>query len=230
MYETYRLALWLDFTAQQILGYKVSNLQLFFADGEIITTFAADNQTRVIWKRITTKRESAFSKGQEDLARCVRSCQDSLLTPTLKSSFTSSVARILIDTNAFINLATGNSDEFSRDVKAILDDYENEFLISMESVRELIVAYRTKNLLSKYWKSAHDMVDSIERDFNIQTVRTDMEVMRTMSDLIINEAQEHNDPSDHIIIAHAMTLNLPLISSDTKFPFYRKQGLDLIAY
>lgn len=72
------------------------------------------------------------------------------------------------------------------------------------------------------------MVDVIERDYNIQVVRVDMEVMRKMSDLVINDAQEHYDPSDHVIIAHAMTLKLPLISSDTKFPFYCKQGLDLI--
>ena len=38
----------------------------------------------------------------------------------------------------------------------------------------------------------------------------------------------HNDPSDHIIIAQAITRNLPLISSDTRFPYYRPQGLDLI--
>ncbi len=39
---------------------------------------------------------------------------------------------------------------------------------------------------------------------------------------------DHRDPSDHIIISHAMTLKMPLISSDTKFGFYAKQGLDLI--
>ena len=36
------------------------------------------------------------------------------------------------------------------------------------------------------------------------------------------------DPSDHIIISHAITERIPLISSDTRFPFYTKQGLDLI--
>ena len=30
------------------------------------------------------------------------------------------------------------------------------------------------------------------------------------------------------IIAHAITEHLPLISSDTRFSFYRSQGLDLI--
>jgi PIN domain nuclease of toxin-antitoxin system len=38
------------------------------------------------------------------------------------------------------------------------------------------------------------------------------------------------DPSDHIIIAHAITERLTLLSSDEKFPFYRNQGLELIEY
>ena len=50
----------------------------------------------------------------------------------------------------------------------------------------------------------------------------------TMANLTINEAQDHNDPSDHVIIAHAITEGLTLISSDEKFPFYVKQGLDLV--
>ena len=52
--------------------------------------------------------------------------------------------------------------------------------------------------------------------------------MLTYSRLNINEVQKHKDPSDHVIIAHAITENLPLISSDTRFDFYRSQGLDLI--
>ena len=38
----------------------------------------------------------------------------------------------------------------------------------------------------------------------------------------------HNDPVDLMIVAQAITENLPLISSDTKFPLYRKQGLNFI--
>lgn len=38
-----------------------------------------------------------------------------------------------------------------------------------------------------------------------------------------------NSPLDVIlIISHAITNRIPLISADSKFPFYRKQGLELI--
>ena len=54
--------------------------------------------------------------------------------------------------------------------------------------------------------------------------------MFTYSRLTINEAQDHRDPSDHVIIAQAITERLPLLSSDTRFWFYRNQGLELIEY
>ena len=138
------------------------------------------------------------------------------------------MARLLLDTNIIVFLLTNEDDSLCRDVRAILEDYDNEFLISMESVKELLVAYRTKNLLTKFFKTPTQMIESIQRDYNIRVLQVDMEVMRTMSALTINEAQEHYDPSDHVIIAHAITLKLPLISSDSKFSFYQSQGLDLI--
>lgn len=136
--------------------------------------------------------------------------------------------RYLLDTNIFTFLATNESDRISRDVAAILEDYDNEFLMSMESVRELIVAYRSGKAISKFFKSSLDVIESIERDYRIRIIQPDMEVMRTMAKLEINTAEEHNDPSDYIIIAQAITMHLPLISSDRKFPFYEKQGLNLI--
>lgn len=46
--------------------------------------------------------------------------------------------------------------------------------------------------------------------------------------IAILEDYDNTYPSDHIIIAHAITNRMPLISSDHKFKFYTKQGLDLI--
>jgi len=138
------------------------------------------------------------------------------------------MGRFIIDTNILIYIITEDFDSLSNDVKTILDDYESEILISMETVRELIVAFRRKKLLSKTFRSSLEMIDSLQRDYGVRIVQTDMEVMRTLAKMTINEAEEHNDPSDHIIIAQAITMRLPLISSDRKFTFYRNQGLDLI--
>jgi len=138
------------------------------------------------------------------------------------------MARYLLDTNILVYIVNKEDDCLCKEVQAILKDYENEFLVSIETIRELIVAYRTKKLLVKLFRSSIEMVDSLQKDYGVRIVQTDMEVMRTMAKLTINEAEQHFDPSDHLIIAQAITMRLPLISSDRKFPFYRRQGLELI--
>ncbi|MCQ2324259.1 MAG: type II toxin-antitoxin system VapC family toxin [Paludibacteraceae bacterium] len=135
--------------------------------------------------------------------------------------------RYLLDTNIFV-YSTIDVDSLSKDVRAILEDYDNTFCISSESVKELIVAYRNKGLGVRYWKTPEAMVKAIEDDYGIVILPIAKEHMLTYARLQLNEAQGHKDPSDHIIIAQAITEHIPLISSDTRFPFYRAQGLDLV--
>lgn len=135
--------------------------------------------------------------------------------------------RLMLDTNAFIYYAAGH-DMLSDNVSQLLLDYDNALTMSIESVRELVIAYRVKRLLHDIWDSPEDMVVSIETDYNVRVIPLDMNVMRTYARLRLNTAQDHKDPSDHVIIAHAITLGIPLVSSDRKFPFYRSQGLELI--
>lgn len=135
--------------------------------------------------------------------------------------------RYLIDTNIFVYMAS-DPEYLSKDVDAIILEPETILYMSAESVRELIVGYRNKGLCSKKWKSVEVMLAAIEKEYYIKILPLKKEHMLTYARLEINEAQGHKDPSDHVIIAHPMTEHLPLISSDTRFEFYRKQGLDLI--
>ena len=135
--------------------------------------------------------------------------------------------RYLIDTNIFVYMAS-DPEYLSRDVDAIIQEPDTLLYMSSESVRELIVGYRNKGLCSKRWKSVEEMVNAIEDDFYIKILPLKKEHMQTYAKLEINETQGHKDPSDHVIISHAITEHLPLISSDTRFEFYRSQGLDLI--
>ena len=131
--------------------------------------------------------------------------------------------RYLIDTNIFIYMAT-DYDRLSRDVEDILGDYENLIYISNESLRELVVHYNNKALLKKYWKTKKDMLDSIEGKYNIKVLPLTQDVMYTYAKMNIY----HNDPSDHVIIAQAIAMKMPLISDDKRFPEYRNEGLELI--
>ena len=135
--------------------------------------------------------------------------------------------RLMIDTQIFVFLAQDVL-SLSHDVRELLSDYSNTLHMSAESVKELIVAYNNKGLLTKKWKTAEEMVSAIEDEYYIKILPVSKEHMKTYSKLSINSIDDHKDPSDHVIISHAITSKIPLISSDRRFPYYQKQGLDLI--
>lgn len=135
--------------------------------------------------------------------------------------------RYLLDTNIVVYLTTDFT-SLNRDVQAILSDYDNTLCISAETTRELIVGYRKHSFATKYWKSCEELIDSITSLYHIEVLPITKEVAKTHARLTIDEQHGHIDPSDHIIISHAITLGMPLISSDRRFEFYRNQGLDLI--
>lgn len=137
--------------------------------------------------------------------------------------------RTLLDTCVVIDWLM-NDEALEEGVWDIIDDPENRLFISAETVRELVVIFNSKKLLNKHWKTAHDMLRAIEDEYGLEVLPITRDVVDTYTRLHLNEAQEHKDPSDHVIISHAITERMTLISSDQKFPFYRNQGLELIEY
>ncbi|MBP3227153.1 MAG: PIN domain-containing protein [Bacteroidaceae bacterium] len=135
----------------------------------------------------------------------------------------------MLDTCVVIDLLT-DYDNLERGALAIVSDPANVLVASFETMRELVVHYNNKRLLPKYWKSAKEMIDFVEDDLEIDFLPLRPQVGRTYANLRLNEEQEHHDPSDHIIISHAIAERITLLSSDTRFWYYRDQGLDLIEY
>ena len=135
--------------------------------------------------------------------------------------------RYLLDTHILFYYVANHS-LLDRNVTAMLEDAYNMLCVSAETIRELIVAYKNKGFTTKRWKTCEELIDSIENDYCVTILPLDKHIMQTYSELTLNEAQGHKDPSDHVIISHAITLGLPLISSDSRFSFYEKQGLKLI--
>lgn len=135
--------------------------------------------------------------------------------------------RLLLDT-CIVFYMIDEDDKLSRDVKAMLSDYDNQLYVSMEIIKELIVAYRRKGLGRKIWKTEDDIISTIKDELCISNLPIHEEHIHTYARLTINELQGHNDPSDHLIIAQAITEKMPLISSDHKFDFYRPQGLNYV--
>jgi len=133
--------------------------------------------------------------------------------------------RYMLDTNIVIYLTT-DWDSLSYDVRTIIKDYTNTLYISAETTRELIVGFRKKSFSIKQWKTCEDLIDSLSDFYHLEILPIDKHVAKVHSRLEIKS--DHKDPSDHIIISHAIATKMPLISSDEKFPFYTKQGLQLV--
>jgi len=137
--------------------------------------------------------------------------------------------RLLLDTCVIIDWLT-DPKSISDKVWDIINEPRCKLYVSAETARELIVSFNNKRLLSKYWKTAEEMLLAMKEEAMVDILPISEHTMFTYSRLMLNETQDHHDPSDHVIIAHAITEHMTLLSSDHKFAFYRNQGLDLIEY
>ena len=131
--------------------------------------------------------------------------------------------RYLIDTNVFIKMI---KDTVSEETLSITGDYENLIYISSASITEYLHLVQNEKVIPKKEFRTLDVFDLVENIFGFQVKYVAKEHLRTFAKL--DRVEGHNDPSDHLIIAQALTEKISVISSDKKFPKYRKMGLDLI--
>jgi PIN domain nuclease of toxin-antitoxin system len=133
--------------------------------------------------------------------------------------------RYYIDTNIFIYLLE-NKSNLTKNVKALFEDYNNQIYVSSESIKEFIHLFQQNRIkASTSIKNLDDIFEYIENlGYTIKYIKK--EHLKTLINLPI--VTNHNDPSDRLIISQAITEKIPLISSDTIFPLYRKHGLELI--
>lgn len=135
--------------------------------------------------------------------------------------------RYLLDTNILMYILN-DTGEMSSEVETIVGDFGNRLFMCAASIRELVANWRKYPYMQKQWKTPDSMLDYLYTNYFIDVLYPQREHYRTFVNLKWNIAEDHRDTTDLLIIAHAITENLTLISSDRKFPFYRNQGLDLI--
>ena len=132
--------------------------------------------------------------------------------------------RYMIDTNIFIFACT-NPNELDANVTALLEDCENTFIISTESIREVVLLNKKGGINTKIWRSYADIRSSLkERGIEIRHVG-DKHLQKLF---VLEPVRDHHDPADLMIISQAITENIDLISSDKEFEKYMPQGLKFI--
>jgi PIN domain nuclease of toxin-antitoxin system len=129
--------------------------------------------------------------------------------------------RFLIDTNILIFSLCSQEHFIDKNVTAILEDYENTIYVSSSSVFEVLHLHQSGRIKTSY-RNISEFIDVLKKQLIILHTKT--EHFDTFSKL--PTVVGHNDPIDRIIIAQSITEKIPLISSDSKFKYYK--NLDFI--
>ncbi|HIY88145.1 MAG TPA: type II toxin-antitoxin system VapC family toxin [Candidatus Bacteroides pullicola] len=136
--------------------------------------------------------------------------------------------RYYLDTNILAFLITEQQDEISEEVKRKIADYENLFMTSSVCVHELIHLYQIGKLPFRKGMKAplpSDVLGWLE-EMGIRIVAVGKVHLQQLSELPMQP--DHRDPNDRLVIAQAIADRIPLVSSDRKFDWYRRHGLEFI--
>lgn len=126
---------------------------------------------------------------------------------------------ILLDTIAFDFLI--NADEnIPESAKNLIEDSKNNLFLSIVSIWEMSIQAAQQKIT--FAKPFHEAIQEELRKHDIALIELsikDTHIQASMPFLNIH-GKPHKDPFDRIIIAQAIHRKLPIISSDSKFPFY----------
>lgn len=136
--------------------------------------------------------------------------------------------RLHLDTNILVFLICDNT-SLSKDVLEYLFDYSNTLYTSVVCVHELIHLFQIGKISARNEKGktlrAEDIVTTLDR-MSIDRVAVNDRHLQVYSSLPF--IRDHRDPFDRMIIAQAISDKATLVSSDLKFQWYSKYGLQTI--
>jgi PIN domain nuclease of toxin-antitoxin system len=134
------------------------------------------------------------------------------------------MARYLLDTNMLVNIF--ENDYIHTDIQHILSDNNNVFYTCSECVKEFIHLVQIGKVGGKKRKQQINVLDFIENELCYTVKYVSKEHLKTLANLVIFD--KHRDPSDRLIVAHAIIEKIPIISSDSRFQDYKPYGLKLV--
>lgn len=126
---------------------------------------------------------------------------------------------ILLDTIAFDFLINANG-EIPKKAKNIIEDNQTNLFLSVVSVWEMSIQAAQQKIT--YIKPFQDAIREEIEHHQINIIDLTIEDTHTQASMpFLNiHGKLHKDPFDRIIIAQAIQRKLPILSCDSKFPFY----------
>jgi PIN domain nuclease of toxin-antitoxin system len=126
--------------------------------------------------------------------------------------------RALLDTQIFIILAQQGVEGLSSRVRKLIEDEDNDLLVSAVSMVEIA----TKASVNKLAINAAD-ADRATDDLRLIMIPFELRYAMRMFNLPLH----HRDPFDRMLIATALSEDIPIITGDGEFKSYR--GLKVIS-
>ncbi|MEH1870452.1 type II toxin-antitoxin system VapC family toxin [Nostoc sp.] len=121
--------------------------------------------------------------------------------------------RLLLDTHTFIWYVTDNS-RFSNQVVELINDENNEILLSIASLWEIAIK---QNLGKLSFNQPFEIF--ITQQLNLNDFRL-LDIKISHVTVVATLPLHHRDPFDRILIAQSVVENIPILSADKIFDAY----------
>ena len=132
----------------------------------------------------------------------------------------------LLDTHIVIWLLD-DDDRLNEGIREDVDYFQHTYYVSVETLREIVILQSLKKI------SFTPTVDKIIADLQKRQIcilpveAAHIKALEKLPVLNIN-GKSHDDPFDRMLISQAIAGKYTIISSDSKFPFYKDYGLKLL--
>ena len=133
----------------------------------------------------------------------------------------------LLDTHILIWLLNDNV-RLNENIREDVDYFQHTYYVSVETLREIVILQSLKKI--SFTPTVDKIITDLqERQIGISPVEAaHIKALEKLPILNIN-GKNHEDPFDRLLISQAIASKYTLISSDSKFPFYKDYGLKLLA-
>ena len=132
----------------------------------------------------------------------------------------------LLDTHILIWLLRGDS-RLNKNVREDIDYFQYTYYVSVETLREIVFLQLLRKIEFSY---DIEKIITILTDRQINILSTHINHIKTLEKLPILtiNGKRHEDPFDRLLISQSIAGKYTIVSSDSKFPFYKDYGLKLL--
>ena len=121
--------------------------------------------------------------------------------------------RLLLDTHTFIWYATDNS-RLSTIARSLINNGENDIFLSTASIWEMAIKHSIGRL-----SFSLPFMEFIKQQLSVSNIGI-LEINLDQIEIVASLPLHHRDPFDRLIIAQAITEQIPILSVDSVFDNY----------